>query len=72
MGANYNSLPPLVPVLCSLKDEIAALSEEVAQLRQFNVDNASSNADSACVKHDTSYIKLILRNVSSQEKLERN
>ena len=44
----------------------------MAQLRQLNVDNASSNADTACVKHGISDIKLMLKNVSSQEKLERN
>ena len=43
VAANYNSLPPsnfepLTFVLCSLKDEIAALRGEVAQLRQLNVD----------------------------------
>ena len=40
---------PLATVLCSLKDEIAALRAELAQLKQLNVDNASSNADSTCV-----------------------
>ena len=54
------------------KGEIAALRGEVAQLRQFNVENASSNADSACVKDDVSYIKLMFKNWSSLEKLERN
>ena len=44
----------------------------MAQLRQLNVDNALSNADSARVKHDISDIKLMLKNLSSQDKLERN
>ena len=48
------------------------LRGEVAQIRQLNIDNALSNADRACVKHDISDIKLILKNVSSQEKFERN
>ena len=38
----------------------------------MNVDNASSNADSACLKHDIADIKLMLKNVSSQKKLKRN
>ena len=57
--ANYDSLSssncePLAAVLCSLKNEIAKLRGEVTQLRKLNVDNALSNADSACVKHDIS------------------
>ena len=43
----------------------------MAQLRQLNVDKASSNADSSCVKHDISDIKLMLKNLPSQEKLKR-
>ena len=40
MAENYNSLPPcyfepLSAVLCSHKDEIAAIRGEVAQLRQL-------------------------------------
>ena len=77
MAANYNSIPPsnfepLAAVLCSLKDEIAALRGEVAQLRKLKIDNASSNANSVCLKRDISGINLILKNVSSQEELERN
>ena len=56
----------------SLKDQIAVLRGEVAQIRQLNIDNALSNADRVCVKHDISDIKLLFKNVSSQEKLERN
>ena len=48
------------------------LRREVAQLRQVDVDYASSNADSACVKHDISDIKLMLQKLSSQEKIEIN
>ena len=44
-------------MLCSLKDERAALGE-VTELRQLNVDNASSNVDSAYVKYDISDINL--------------
>ena len=43
----------------------------MAQLRQLNVDNAPSNADSACEKHDISGIKLKLTILSSEEKLTR-
>ena len=58
--------------MCLFKEETAALGE-VAQLRQFNVDNASPSVDSsACVKHDFSDIKLMLTNLSSEEKLEIN
>ena len=32
----------------------------------------TKNSDSACVKHDISDIKLMLKNSSAQEKLERN
>ena len=53
-------------------NEIAPLKGEVAQLRQFNVDNASSNADSACVEHDISDIKIMLEKLSSQGKLEQS
>ena len=44
----------------------------MAQLRQLNVDNEPSNADTSCVKHGISDIKLMLKNLSSQEKLESN
>ena len=43
----------------------------MAQLGQLKVDSASYNADSACVKHDISDIKLMLKNLPSQEKLKR-
>ena len=59
-------------VFFSLEEEIASLRGEVAQLRQLNVDITSLNADNACVKNYISDIKLMLKNVSSQEMLERN
>ena len=76
VAANYNSLPPinfepLATVLCSLKDEIAALRREVCQLREVNVENASSNIDNACVKQDISDIKLMLQNSGAQNKVQK-
>ena len=72
MDAKYNSLPPsnfesLAAVLCSFKDEIAALKEEVAQLRQLNVDSVSSNADNTCLKHICD-MKLMLQDLSYLKK----
>ena len=56
-------------MLCSLKDEIAALRREVCQLRVVNVVNASSNNNNARVKQDISDIKLILQNSGAQNKV---
>ena len=80
VAANYNSLPPnnfgpLAAVLCSLKDEIAALRNEVCQLREVNAENVSSNIDNACVKQDISDIKLMLQNslnTGAQNKVQKN
>ena len=80
VAENYNSLPPnnfgpLAAVLCSLKDEIAALRNEVCQLREVNAENVSSNIDNACVKQDISDIKLMLQNslnTGAPNKVQKN
>ena len=62
LASNFKSLPPanfepLASVICSLRDEVAAIRMELSQVRESNAKDFKSLEDLACVKQDISDIK---------------
>ena len=73
LATNFRSLPPanfepLVSVICSLRDEVAAVRMELFQVRESNAKDFKSLEDLSCVKQDISDIKSAVcqgRNIGS-------
>ena len=69
LASGFNSLPPsgfepIASVICSLRDEIAALRFELTEVRESKKRDVKTMDDLACVKQDISDIKIVVNRLS--------
>ena len=71
LASGFKSLPPngfepIASVLCSLRNEIAAVRFELTEVRESNKRDLKTMDDLACVKQDISDIKIVVNRMSDR------